>query len=84
MMIWAVCKNELLPNGPKQVAAKQPKMGRFWNFFGQAYLKITLGRGHIIVGLLATEWQTPKGNSVYGWVKCFVPDFNKLTYSLRS
>ena len=25
-----------------------------------------------------------KGYSVYGWMKFFVPDFNKLPYSLRS
>ena len=43
----------------------------------------------IIGGLLATELQSDRvtdtqGYSVYGWVKFFVPDFNKLPYLLRS
>ena len=43
----------------------------------------------IIGGLLAKELQSHRvtdtqGYSVYGWVKFFVPDFNKLPYSLCS
>ena len=38
----------------------------------------------IIGGFLATESQTPKGTQYTGWVKFFIPDFNKLPYSLHS
>ena len=41
------------------------------------------------IGNRVTEWQSHRvtdtqGYSVYGWVKFFVPDFNKLPFSLRS
>ena len=124
----------------KRVAAKRPKMARFWNFFGQNYLKFNffffypsrllfilnsdiypiprldsastiLGKhnlavqpNHEVAGLFGcllnlkfnssrghfykkndrvTEWQTPKGTQYMGGWNLFVPDFNKLPYSLH-
>ena len=73
-------------------------LGHFWKMGGCQIAKRRLIwkiknilnlKFKFIGGLFATESQSHRvtdtqGYSVYGWVKFFVPDFNKLPYSLRS
>ena len=58
-------------------------MGRFQKKFGQKYLEFNLSGGHFYKKIV-TESQTLKGTQYKGGWNFFVPDFNKLPYSLRS
>ena len=74
-----VFKNGLLPIAPKWADSDI--------FFGQNYFKFNLSRGYfyqkIKIWDRVTESQTLKCTQYTGGGNIFVPDFNKLPYSLR-
>ena len=74
------------------MTGKQLNAGQCWNFFGRNPLKFYLNWGHFyeffwFIGHRVTESQSDRHPSVLsirvGEI-IFVPDFNKLPYSLRS
>ena len=58
-------------------------MGRFWKIFGQNFFKFNLLATELQSDRV-TESQLPKGTQYTGGGNFFVPDFNKIPYSLRS
>ena len=73
-------------NGPfvKTGCCQTTQSGPILQFFGQNYYKFTFLQKKKPQSHRVTEWQTPKGTQYTGGQNFFVPDFNKLPYSLRS